>query len=167
MIKTKEELKKYINEDLLANGLESKRCSRLRFFLINYRKLEYHTNKKHKIRASFFRLIDKILQDKMKTFIPINVFGYGLKILHPFVIVVNQKSRVGNYCTLHHMVTIGNNKKEHNVAPVIGNNCFIGTGASLLGDISIGNNCIIGAGAVVAKSFGDNKTLIGVPAKEK
>lgn len=166
MIKTKEDLKKYISEDLVVNGLKKHKHNRLKRFLINYRKLEYHYNNQHKLRAFFRHLIDKILQDKMKLFIPINVFGYGLRILQPFVIVINKKSRVGNYCIIHHMVTIGNNKKNEDVAPKIGNNCFIGTGSSILGNIFIGNNCTIGAGAVVTKSFGNDKTLAGVPAKE-
>lgn len=40
------------------------------------------------------------------------------------------------------------------------------TAFSILGNIFIGNNCTIGAGAVVTKSFGNDKTLAGVPAKE-
>ena len=50
-------------------------------------------------------------------------------------------------------------------APIIGDNCFIGPGAKLFGKIKIGDNVAIGANAVVNKSFGDNVTIAGVPAK--
>ena len=44
-------------------------------------------------------------------------------------------------------------------------NCIIGIGATILGPISIGDNCAIGAGPVVNKTFGDNITIAGVPAR--
>ncbi|MFD1393166.1 serine O-acetyltransferase [Lacticaseibacillus jixianensis] len=62
-------------------------------------------------------------------------------------------------------VTIGatNGKKE---AALIGDNCFIGSGAKIIGNIRIGNNVAIGAGAVVVKDcLEDSVTLAGVPAK--
>lgn len=49
--------------------------------------------------------------------------------------------------------------------PIIGNNVFIGTGACILGDISVGDNSIIGANAVVLKSVPANCSVAGVPAK--
>ena len=50
-------------------------------------------------------------------------------------------------------------------APEIGDNCFIGPGAKIFGKIKIGDNVAIGANAVVNKSFGNNVTIAGVPAK--
>ena len=44
---------------------------------------------------------------------------------------------------------------------------MIGAGAKVLGNITIGNNVNIGANAVVLKDVLDNKTVVGVPAKEK
>ena len=54
---------------------------------------------------------------------------------------------------------------ESGQSPIIGDNCFIGPGAKLFGRISIGNNVAIGANSVVNKSFPDNVTIAGVPAK--
>ena len=54
---------------------------------------------------------------------------------------------------------------EVNRCPVIGNNCYIATGAKILGDIKIGDNCQIGAGAVVLKDAPANSVLVGMPAK--
>lgn len=47
----------------------------------------------------------------------------------------------------------------------IGDNCFIGIGATILPNVKIGNNCVIGAGAVVNQSFPDDTVIMGNPAK--
>ena len=47
----------------------------------------------------------------------------------------------------------------------IGNNVWIGRRAMFLQGASIGNNVVVAAGAVVAKQFGDNVIIGGVPAR--
>ncbi|MFT6338188.1 MAG: acetyltransferase-like isoleucine patch superfamily enzyme, partial [Halioglobus sp.] len=47
----------------------------------------------------------------------------------------------------------------------IGNNCWIGSKATVLDGVEIGAGCIIAAGAVVTKSFPSNSIIAGVPAK--
>lgn len=47
----------------------------------------------------------------------------------------------------------------------IGDNCWIGAGATIIGGVTLGDNVVVGAGAVVTKSFGDNVVIAGVPAK--
>ncbi|UCX03996.1 acyltransferase [Shewanella glacialimarina] len=50
---------------------------------------------------------------------------------------------------------------------VIGKDCWIGTGVTILPGVVIGDNCIIAAGAVVTRSFSASHLVIGgVPAKE-
>ena len=52
-------------------------------------------------------------------------------------------------------------------APVIGDNCFLGTGAKVIGEITIADNVAIGANAVVCKSIEEpGTTWGGVPAKK-
>jgi len=48
--------------------------------------------------------------------------------------------------------------------PIIGDNVVIGSGAKVLGGITVGNNVIIGANAVVVQSVPDNVVVGGVPA---
>ena len=64
---------------------------------------------------------------------------------------------------MHQFVTIGGNGRGK--APIIGDNCFVGAGAVIIGDIKIGNNVTVGANAVVTKDVPDNATVGGVPAK--
>lgn len=47
----------------------------------------------------------------------------------------------------------------------IGDNCWIGANATVVGGVSLGDNVVIAAGAVVTRSFPDQVVLAGVPAK--
>ena len=49
--------------------------------------------------------------------------------------------------------------------PTIGNDCVIGAGACILGEIHIGNNVKVGANAVVLCDIPDCCTVVGVPAQ--
>lgn len=47
----------------------------------------------------------------------------------------------------------------------IGNNCWIGAGATILAGVTIGDGCVVAAGSVVTKSFAANSVIAGIPAK--
>jgi hypothetical protein len=49
--------------------------------------------------------------------------------------------------------------------PIIGDNVTIGTGARVLGGVSIGDNALIGANAVVTIDVPANSTAVGIPAR--
>lgn len=48
---------------------------------------------------------------------------------------------------------------------VIGDNVFIGRGATVLRGVTIGNNCVVAAGALVVNDIPSNAVVGGVPAK--
>lgn len=48
---------------------------------------------------------------------------------------------------------------------VIGDNCWIGEGTSILKGVTLGDNVIVGANSVVTHSFKSNCVIAGVPAK--
>lgn len=48
---------------------------------------------------------------------------------------------------------------------IIGNNCWLGGGITILSGVTIGDGCVIAAGSVVTKSVPANSIVAGVPAK--
>ena len=97
--------------------------------------------------------------------IPLNTFEEGLSIMHRGTILVNGFARIGKNCRINVDVVIGTKLGFADKAPQLGDNCFIGPGAKIFGDIKIGNNVAIGANAVVTKDIPDNVAVAGVPAK--
>ena len=88
--------------------------------------------------------------------------GGGFHIEHWGGIVISAPVCIGKNFEIRQNTTIGQSKGKY---PVIGNNVKVGTGAVVIGGISIGDNSVIGAGAVVVDSFPENSIIVGVPAK--
>lgn len=54
---------------------------------------------------------------------------------------------------------------EDGIDIVIGPGCFIGSGAVILGGVTIGHDTIIGAGSVVTKDVPPSSFAVGIPAR--
>jgi serine O-acetyltransferase len=93
------------------------------------------------------------------------VVGRNFVIDHSGGIVISGYARIGDNCRIRSGVVIGLRRVEEPCAPVIGDNVDIGSGAKLLGPISIGNNVLIGANAVVLADVPDNSVAVGIPAR--
>lgn len=93
--------------------------------------------------------------------------GKGLFIDHGTGIVIGETAEIGNNCVIFHNVTIGgtgnHTKKRH---PSIGNNVFIGSGATLLGPIKVADNVKVGAQSmIVMHDIPSNATVVGTPGR--
>ncbi|BDV29530.1 hypothetical protein Microterr_01900 [Microbacterium terricola] len=77
-------------------------------------------------------------------------------------IVVTPRARIGVHCTINQQVTIGDGFDGG--APTIGDHCFIGAGAKIIGGVTIGDHVRIGANAVVVHDIPSWSTAVGVPA---
>jgi serine O-acetyltransferase len=78
-------------------------------------------------------------------------FPHGL-----FGIFISGSTKIGKNCTIFQNVTIGSNTlpgSKKTGAPNIGDNVFIGAGATIIGGISIGDNCRIGANCTIARDI--------------
>lgn len=72
-------------------------------------------------------------------------------------IFISHNAVIGRDSTIFHQVTIGEGKDG---APTIGDNCYIGAGAKIIGKISIGDNVRIGANCIVCEDIPDNCTVV-------
>lgn len=94
------------------------------------------------------------------------VIGKEFFIDHGMGVVIGETTIVGDNVTIYQGVTLGGTGKERGKRhPTIGNNVVIGTGAKVLGNITIGDNSYIGANAVVIKDVPQNSTVVGVPGR--
>lgn len=91
--------------------------------------------------------------------------GSGVNFGHPIGIVIHQNSKVGKNTIIYQNVTLGRKDRSNQLAPIIGDNCIIGAGACILGNVVIGKNVTVGANAVVVTDIPDGCTVVGVPGK--
>lgn len=78
-------------------------------------------------------------------------------------IFISDSAVIGRNCIIFPNVVIGSNSvltSKGFGAPYIGDDCYIGTGATIIGNVNIGNNCRIGANATVSKDVPSNSTLV-------
>ena len=174
MIKNKEDLRLYLEKDRESLAMKRKRPrifgDEVWKFQIYLRKHEYYFNTRnegivHQIMYYYYKFMHHQMGIKLGFDIPINVFGKGLRINHYGYIVVNPRTKIGDFCDIHQGVHIGRNLNNDDV-PTIGDNAWLGPGAKIFGKIKLGNNIMVGAGSVVNRSIEmDNVTIAGVPAK--
>lgn len=128
----------------------------------------------HRIAHCLYRrkifLLARLLSQMSRFFTGIEihpgaVIGRRLFIDHGSGIVIGETAEVGNDVTLYQGVTLGGTGKDKGKRhPTIEHNVTIGSGAKILGPITIGHNAKIGAGAVVVRCIPPNSTAVGVPA---
>ena len=97
--------------------------------------------------------------------------GNGFMIDHGMGVVIGETTVIGNNVTLYHDVTLGGRKfydahgnkliKRH---PTVGNNVTIGSGAQILGPITLGDNVKIGSNAIVIHDIPADSTVVNTPA---
>lgn len=95
---------------------------------------------------------------------PAAAIGDGLFIDHGMGVVIGETSRIGDDVTLYQGVTLGgtgfSTGKRH---PTLGNGVTVGSGAKLLGPITVGDGAKIGANSVVIHDVPEGSTVVGNP----
>ncbi|MEG0265721.1 MAG: serine O-acetyltransferase EpsC [Erysipelotrichaceae bacterium] len=90
----------------------------------------------------------------------------GLIIDHGMGVVIGETAIVGEDVLIYHGVTLGGTGKQHcKRHPTLGNRVMIGSGAKILGNITLGDDVKIGANAVVMKDIPSGCTAVGIPAR--
>jgi len=100
--------------------------------------------------------------------------GKNLFIDHGMGVVIGETSVIGDNVTIYHNVTLGgispsinsNEQRDIKRHPTLEDNVVIGSGAQILGPITIGKNSLIGSNSVVTKNVSEKSVMAGIPAKK-
>ncbi|MCL2661404.1 MAG: serine acetyltransferase [Acidobacteriaceae bacterium] len=91
--------------------------------------------------------------------------GPGLYIAHIGGVHINPAAVLGRNCDVAHRVTIGASAMGRAGVPVLGDDVYVGTGATLVGKIKIGNGAKIAANTLVITNVPEGATVMGVPGR--
>jgi len=94
--------------------------------------------------------------------------GRNFFIDHGFT-VIGETAEIGDNVTIYQNVTLGGTNPSDGVPgkrhPTICDDVVIGSGAQVLGPITVGKGAKIGANSVVTKDVAEGATMVGIPAK--
>ena len=93
--------------------------------------------------------------------------GRAFFIDHGTGVVIGETAEIGDHCVLFHNVTLGGTGKHRGKRhPTVCDNVLIGTGATLLGPITIGANAKVGANSFIhMRDVPPDCTAVGTPAR--
>lgn len=94
--------------------------------------------------------------------------GRHLFIDHGFT-VIGETAEIGNNVTIYQCVTLGGTNPANGIPgkrhPTLEDNVIVGSGAQILGPITVGQRARVGANAVVTEDVPEGATMVGVKAR--
>jgi serine O-acetyltransferase len=94
--------------------------------------------------------------------------GRNFFIDHGFT-VIGETAEIGDNVTIYQCVTLGGTNPANGVAgkrhPTLLDDVIVGSGAQVLGPITVGPRARIGANSVVTKDVAEGATMVGIPAR--
>ena len=125
---------------------------------------KYYSSKGSK-KKQFLKLLYRYFNYRNGSSIGLNtvfgsrpIFPHGVKS-----IFISGDAVIGAGCVIYQQVTIGSNTLPGSKgfgAPTIGDNCLIGAGATIIGNVKIGDNCRIGANTIVVEDVKSNCIVV-------
>jgi len=115
----------------------------------------------------FYMLRLMFLSNKTQIQIPARTnIGEGLYIGHLGRVIIHPDAHLGKNINIGTGVTIGmENRGKRKGAPVISDNCWIGTNAVIVGNVKIGSDVLIAPLTYVNFDVPDHSIVIGNPGK--
>jgi serine O-acetyltransferase len=96
--------------------------------------------------------------------------GRNFFIDHGFT-VIGETAEIGDDVTIYQCVTLGGTNPANGVAgkrhPTLMDGVIVGSGAQVLGPITVGPRARIGANSVVTKDVAEGATMVGIPARSQ
>jgi serine O-acetyltransferase len=136
---------------------------RLLYAFPEFRALYYHRMAMGNARGALVaRILRHLYKPTQGLDITTKEIGSGLFIAHGQATCISAE-RIGRNCYIHQNVTLGWDYRSSR-GPILGDGVFIGTGAVVLGAVTIGDMARIGANAVVICDVPAGATAVGVPA---
>lgn len=126
----------------------------------------------HRLWKTNLRLLARIVSYLAKIMTGVEIhpgatIGQRVFIDHATGVVIGETAEIGDDVTLYQGVTLGGTSltkgKRH---PTLGSGVIVGSGAQVLGPISVGDNARIGANAVVLSDVPADTTVVGIPARQ-
>ncbi len=132
--------------------------------VVNYRFAHFFYTKNFKRTARIISGISQFLTGV--DLHPGATLGRRIFIDHANGVVIGQTAVIEDDVLIYQGVTLGGTSLEKGIKrhPTIKKGVIIGSGAKVLGNITIGENAKIGSNAVVVKDVGANLTVVGIPA---
>ena len=132
-------------------------------------------NWSHKLYLKGFRILPRLLRRYLRHVHSCEI-AYEAEIapsvIFPhdgFGVVIGKSAIIGEHTKILHRATIGGREghvgADGRTNPRIGSHVLVGSGAFILGPVTIGDYAKIGAGAVVLSDVEAGTTVCGIPAK--
>lgn len=97
---------------------------------------------------------------------PAATIGRRLFIDHAVGVVIGETAEVGDDVTIYQGVTLGGTTLQHGKRhPTVGSRVTIGSGAKVLGAITVGDDARIGSNSVVLRDVPAGAVVVGVPGQ--
>ena len=101
------------------------------------------------------------------------VIGAGFFIDHGMGVVIGETAEIGERVTLYHDVTLGgvapsidaDSQRDQKRHPTLEDDVIVGSGAQILGPVTVGRCARVGANAVVTKDVPEAVTVVGIPGR--